>query len=233
MRRSTGGVIVAALMAAATAVAVATGPDVATAVPAEPYTWKNVRLDGGGFVPGSSRDWGNGAVLRSTGEGNAWSRAYLPVEAGGGMPGRGAGERLAVDPRDNRKVHFAAGSGNGLRRSTDHGAACGKAADPPNAGNHVADPSDPNGCLSRNQGLTWVTFDPASPAVYVGVAEEENTVPAGWACTATRSGTAVSVVNATSDGTRTSGISTTVGFPGSTTGTTHPVPSPITCSTNP
>jgi xyloglucan-specific exo-beta-1,4-glucanase len=244
MRRFSGGILVAALVLAATAVVVASGPNLAAAAPAEPYTWKNVRIDGGGFVPGvifnpgekdliyartdiggayrwsqstmswtplldwvGQDDWGhngvlsiaadpvdttrvyaavgmytnswdpnNGAILRSTDKGNTWSRTMLPFKVGGNMPGRGMGERLAVDPRNNRNVYFAAEGGNGLWRSTDYGATWGKVANFPNAGNYVADPADPNGYLNQNQGLTWVTFDPASPAVYVGVADKENPV---------------------------------------------------------
>lgn len=245
MRRSPGGALLAALALVATAVAVVVaGPQTATAAPAEPYTWKNVRIDGGGFVPGivfnpgernliyartdiggayrwnqsaqswtplldwvGQDDWGhngvlsiapdpvdtrrvyaavgmytnswdpnNGAILRSADKGATWQRTTLPFKVGGNMPGRGMGERLAVDPRDNRRVYFAAEGGNGLWRSTDYGATWAKVTSFPNAGNYVADPSDTSGYQSQNQGLTWVTFDPASPAVYVGVADKENPV---------------------------------------------------------
>lgn len=38
------------------------------------------------------------------------------------MPGRGMGERLAVDPNNNEIIYFGARSGNGLWKSTDQGA---------------------------------------------------------------------------------------------------------------
>ena len=242
--RRFGGALLAAVVTAATAVAVASGPRVAAAAPAEPYSWKNVRIDGGGFIPGivfnpgekdliyartdiggayrwsqaaqswtplldwvGQDDWGhngvlsiaadpvdtnrvyaavgmytnswdpnNGAILRSADKGATWQRTMLPFKVGGNMPGRGMGERLAVDPHDNRKVYFAAEGGNGLWRSADHGATWAKVAGFPNAGNYVADPSDASGYQSQNQGLTWVTFDPESPAVYVGVADKQNPV---------------------------------------------------------
>jgi xyloglucan-specific exo-beta-1,4-glucanase len=243
MRRISIAATVAGLLVGAAAVAFA-GPTTASAAAAEPHSWKNVRIDGGGFVPsivfnpgernliyartdigGAYRwteadqswtplldwvgqdDWGyngvlsiapdpvdtrrvyaavgmytnswdpnNGAVLRSADKGATWQVAELPFKNGGNMPGRGMGERLAVDPRDNRNVYFAAEGGNGLWRSTDHGATWAEVTAFPNAGDYVQDPDDPNGYLSQNQGLTWVTFDPASPAIYVGVADKENPV---------------------------------------------------------
>ncbi|BBH70932.1 xyloglucanase [Actinoplanes sp. OR16] len=245
MRRSPGGAVAVALALVATAVAVVVaGPRAAGAAPAEPYTWKNVRIDGGGFVPGivfnpgeqnliyartdiggayrwnqagqswtplldwvGQDDWGhngvlsiapdpvdtdrvyaaagmytnswdpnNGAILRSSDKGATWQKTALPFKVGGNMPGRGMGERLAVDPRNNRNVYFAAEGGNGLWRSTDYGVTWAEVANFPNAGDYVADPSDTSGYQSQNQGLTWVTFDPASPGIYVGVADKENPV---------------------------------------------------------
>jgi xyloglucan-specific exo-beta-1,4-glucanase len=243
MRRFGIPATVAGLVVAAAAVALAQ-PMTAAAAAAEPYSWRNVRIDGGGFVPsivfnpgernliyartdigGAYRwneagqswtplldwvgqgNWGyngvlsiapdpvdtgrvyaavgmytnswdpnNGAVLRSADKGATWQVTPLPFKVGGNMPGRGMGERLAVDPRNNRNVYFAAEGGNGLWRSTDHGATWARVTAFPNAGNYVQDPTDPNGYLSQNQGLTWVTFDPASPAIYVGVADKANPV---------------------------------------------------------
>jgi xyloglucan-specific exo-beta-1,4-glucanase len=243
MRRTTIGSLVAALVIASAA-AVVTLPATASAAPAEPYTWKNVRIDGGGFISGvvfdrgeknliyartdiggayrwseadqswtplldrvGQVDWGyngvlsigadpvdtnrvyaavgmytnswdpnNGAILRSTDQGKTWQTTALPFKNGGNMPGRGMGERLAVDPHNNRNVYFAAEGGNGLWRSTDYGATWAKVTNFPNAGNYVQDPADGTGYLSQNQGLTWVTFDDASPAIYVGVADKQNPV---------------------------------------------------------
>ena len=61
------------------------------------------------------------------------------------MPGRGMGERLAVDPNRNSILYLGAPSGNGLWRSTDFGATWAKVTSFPNAGNYVQDPTDPNG----------------------------------------------------------------------------------------
>ncbi|MGW4639942.1 cellulose binding domain-containing protein [Sphaerisporangium sp. NPDC004334] len=219
------------------------------AAASEPYTFKNVQIGGGGFVPGivfnqSQKDliyartdiggayrwnapsqtwtplldwvgfdnWGyngvvsiatdavdpnkvyaaagmytnswdpnNGAILRSSDKGATWQASPLPFKLGGNMPGRGMGERLAIDPNKNSVLYFGAPSGNGLWRSTDSGATWAKVTNFPNAGNYVASPGDAyNG---DNQGVVWVTFDKrtgtsgsATQTIYVGVADKSNTV---------------------------------------------------------
>ncbi|MFG2059210.1 cellulose binding domain-containing protein [Micromonospora sp. NPDC048930] len=254
MRRSLAGAAAAALAAAAAAVVVqfaATPATPAAAASAEPYTWKNVRIDGGGFVPGivfnpteknliyartdiggayrweqSTQSWtplldwvgadrwgwngvvslatdpvqtnrvyaavgmytndwdpNNGAILRSTDKGATWQATELPFKNGGNMPGRGMGERLAVDPNKNSILYYGAEGGNGLWRSTDYGATWARVTNFPNVGNYRADPNDSSGYQSQNQGLTWVAFDKstgtagtATQTVYVGVADKQNPV---------------------------------------------------------
>ncbi|QGZ49081.1 xyloglucanase [Streptomyces sp. QHH-9511] len=218
---------------------------------ADTYSWKNVRIDGGGFVPGivfnrteknlayartdiggayrwepSTKTWtplldavdwdhwghtgviglasdsvdpdrvyaavgtytndwdpGNGAVLRSADRGATWQRTDLPFKLGGNMPGRGMGERLAIDPHRNSVLYLGAPSGKGLWRSTDSGATWSQVTAFPNPGNHQENPSDTSGYGSDNQGIVWVTFDEstgtagaATRTVYVGVADKENAV---------------------------------------------------------
>ncbi|MFF9037519.1 cellulose binding domain-containing protein [Streptomyces sp. NPDC014892] len=220
-------------------------------IAADTYTWKNARIDGGGFVPGivfnrkeknlayartdiggayrwveSSKTWtplldsvgwddwghtgvvslasdpvdpnkvyvaagtytnswdpGNGAILRSSDRGASWQKANLPFKLGGNMPGRGMGERLAVDPNRNSVLYLGAPSGKGLWRSTDSGATWSQVTNFPNVGNYVADPSDTSGYSSDNQGIVWVTFDEstgtsgnATRTLYVGVADKDNAV---------------------------------------------------------
>ncbi|MFH8973510.1 cellulose binding domain-containing protein [Streptomyces sp. NPDC017890] len=222
-----------------------------TALAADTYTWKNARIDGGGFVPGIvfnrtekdlayartdiggayrweegtktwtplldhvgwddwghtgvvsvasdsvdpdrvyaavgtyTNDWdpGNGAVLRSADRGATWEKTDLPFKLGGNMPGRGMGERLAVDPHDNDVLYLGAPSGNGLWRSTDAGVTWAEVTAFPNPGDYAQDPSDTSGYASDNQGIVWVTFDEstgtagaATKTVYVGVADKENAV---------------------------------------------------------
>ncbi|MFI2436969.1 cellulose binding domain-containing protein [Streptomyces sp. NPDC018693] len=224
-------------------------PEVSLA--AEAYTWKNARIDGGGFVPGivfnrkernlayartdiggayrwqeSSKTWtplldsvgwddwghtgvaslasdpvdpnkvyaavgtytnswdpGNGAVMRSSDRGASWQRTDLPFKLGGNMPGRGMGERLAVDPNRNSVLYLGAPSGKGLWRSTDSGVTWSQVTNFPNVGDYVQDPSDASGYASDNQGIVWVTFDEstgtsgsATRTIYVGVADKDNAV---------------------------------------------------------
>ncbi|MDT0401871.1 MULTISPECIES: cellulose binding domain-containing protein [Streptomyces] len=243
--------LAAGLLAGGPPALAADAPQPAAPLAADTYTWKNARVDGGGFVPGivfnrgekdlayartdiggayrwqeSSHtwtplldhvgwdDWGhtgvvslasdsadpdrvyaavgtytndwdptNGAVLRSTDRGASWKKAGLPFKLGGNMPGRGMGERLAVDPHDNDVLYLGTPSGHGLWRSTDAGATWSEVTSFPNPGNYVQDPSDTSGYASDNQGITWVTFDEstgsggtATRTVYVGVADKENAV---------------------------------------------------------
>ncbi|WP_275412983.1 cellulose binding domain-containing protein [Rugosimonospora africana] len=245
---------VAALAVAAATVAtgqVLVGTAPAGAAAAAPYSWKNVNIGGGGFIPGiifnqaqrnlvyartdiggayrwnqstsrwvplldwvGSDNWGyngvvslatdavdpnrvyvaagmytnswdpnNGAILRSTDQGNSWQVTPLPFKLGGNMPGRGMGERLAIDPHRDSVLYFGAPSGNGLWKSTDYGATWAKVTNFPNPGNYVADPSDTSGYQSDNQGIVWVTFDPSTATgsnltqgIYVGVADKNHTV---------------------------------------------------------
>ncbi|MFF7333024.1 cellulose binding domain-containing protein [Streptomyces sp. NPDC008150] len=223
----------------------------ATALAADTYTWRNARIDGGGFVPGivfnrteknlayartdiggayrwqqSTKTWvplldsvgwddwghtgvvslasdavdpdrvyaavgtytndwdpGNGAVLRSADRGASWQKTDLPFKLGGNMPGRGMGERLAVDPNKDSVLYLGAPSGKGLWRSTDSGVTWSQVSSFPNPGNYAQDPSDTTGYASDNQGITWVTFDEstgsagsATRTIYAGVADKDNAV---------------------------------------------------------
>ncbi|MFD1147781.1 cellulose binding domain-containing protein [Saccharothrix hoggarensis] len=217
----------------------------------QPHKWRNVEIEGGGFVPGivfspaekdliysrtdiggayrwnqatgrwtplldwvGYENWGyngvvsiapdpkdadkvyaavgmytngwdpnNGAILRSSDRGDTWQTSVLPFKLGGNMPGRGMGERLAVDPNDGRVLYLGAPSGKGLWRSTDSGVTWSQVVSFPNPGNYVENPNDPGGYAGDNQGVVWVTYDPRSSTagspsktVYVGVADKENTV---------------------------------------------------------
>ncbi|MER6800340.1 WD40/YVTN/BNR-like repeat-containing protein, partial [Amycolatopsis mediterranei] len=112
-----------------------------------------------------------------------WQAAALPFKLGGNMPGRGMGERLAIDPNRNSVLYLGAPSGNGLWRSTDSGVTWAKVTAFPNPGNYAPDPNDTTGYSSDNEGVTWVTFDPSTgtrgattQTIYVGVADKQNTV---------------------------------------------------------
>jgi hypothetical protein len=85
----------------------------------DPVNPNNVYVAAGTYT----NDWTsqNGAVLRSNDRGATWQRTMQPFKLGGNMPGRGAGERLAIDPNRNGTIYLGAPSGNGLWRSTDSG----------------------------------------------------------------------------------------------------------------
>jgi chitodextrinase len=126
-------------------------------------------------------DPNNGAILRSTDKGATWTATTLPFKVGGNMPGRAQGERLAVDPNNNAIVYFGAEAGNGLWKSTNFGVTWAKVTNFPNVGNYVAVPGDIY--QGFNQGVTWVSFDKSTgtagnttQAIYVGVADKQNTV---------------------------------------------------------
>ena len=224
-------------------------PDSALAQSAQPYNWRNVVINGGGFVPGiifnktepnliyartdiggayrwnpstnrwiplldwiGSDEWNltgveslatdpvdpnrvyvaagtytnewtnmNGAILRSTDQGNTWQRADLPFKVGGNMPGRSMGERLAIDPNQNSILYLGARSGNGLWRSIDFGATWSKVTSFPNPGNYVENPN--SSYTADIVGVVWVTFDPRTgtpgnptQTIYAGVADKANSI---------------------------------------------------------
>jgi xyloglucan-specific exo-beta-1,4-glucanase len=147
----------------------------------DPNDGNKVYLAAGTYT--NSWDPNNGAILRSGDRGASWARTTLPFKLGGNMPGRGMGERLAVDPNKGSVLYLGAPSGNGLWRSTDSGVTWAKVTSFPNAGNYVQDPADPYGYANDIQGVVWVTFDPrtgtagnTTQTIYVGVADLQNTV---------------------------------------------------------
>jgi len=210
----------------------------------EQYTWKNVRIGGGGgFVPGivfnpsvkglayartdiggayrlnsddswtpltdfanntNWHDWGidalatdpvetnrlylavgmytnewdpnDGSILRSTDQGATWAETVLPFKVGGNMPGRGVGERLAVDPNKNSILYFGARSGHGLWKSTDYGVTWANIASFKWPGTYFQNSS--SSYTSDPVGIAWVTFDStsgtkgtATPRIFVGVVD--------------------------------------------------------------
>ncbi|WP_228026273.1 MULTISPECIES: cellulose binding domain-containing protein [Thermogemmatispora] len=123
----------------------------------------------------------NGVILRSTDYGNTFQITQMPFKMGGNMPGRGMGERLAVDPNDDAILYFGARSGNGLWRSTDYGVTWSKVTNFPDTGPFAENPNDPSGYLSDPVGVVWVTFDPSTgtpgnptKTIYVGVADNRS-----------------------------------------------------------
>jgi photosystem II stability/assembly factor-like uncharacterized protein len=117
----------------------------------------------------------NGAILRSTDQGRTFKRTDLPFKNGGNMPGRSMGERLAIDPNDDRVIYFGTRSGNGLWRSTDFGATWSQVTSFTAVGDYVEQPG--NIYAGDPDGVVWEAFDPstgsrrhASQTVYAGIA---------------------------------------------------------------
>ncbi|KAI8631229.1 carbohydrate-binding module family 1 protein [Xylariaceae sp. FL1651] len=133
----------------------------------------------------NSWDPSNGAIIRSSDKGATWSSTSLSFKVGGNMPGRGMGERLAVDPANSKILFFGARSGNGLWKSADGGVTFTKVSSFTAKGSFAPDPSDPNGYNNDPQGLTFVTFDStggtkngATSRIFVGTAD--NTTSSVW-----------------------------------------------------
>lgn len=126
-----------------------------------------------------TNDWTdqNGAIMRSTDKGQTWQRTPLPFKLGGNMPGRSMGERLVIDPNDNRILYLGSRSGNGLWKSTDYGVTWNKVE------SFTAKGSVSEDFFKDPLGIVWVTFDPstgskghATQTIYAGVAERENSI---------------------------------------------------------
>ncbi|CCK27712.1 hypothetical protein BN159_3333 [Streptomyces davaonensis JCM 4913] len=113
-----------------------------------------------------TNDWaGNGELLRSTDRGRTFKRTRLPFKLGGNEDGRGAGERLVVDPADNGTLLLGTRK-NGLWRSTDYGVTWSQVSSFP-----VKDGAGSGG------GISFVTYGPAgSKTVYVGVGDKSTSL---------------------------------------------------------
>jgi photosystem II stability/assembly factor-like uncharacterized protein len=113
-----------------------------------------------------TNDWaGNGAILRSTDRGRTFKRTDLPFKLGANEDGRGAGERLAINPADNGTLLLGTRK-NGLWRSTDHGVTWSQVSSFP-----VKDGAGSGG------GISFVTYGPAgSETIYVGVADKSTSL---------------------------------------------------------
>lgn len=113
-----------------------------------------------------TNNWaGNGAMLRSTDQGRTFKRTELPFKLGANEDGRGAGERLVIDPADHGTLLLGTRK-NGLWRSTDYGATWNQVSSFP-----VKDGAGSGG------GISFVTYGPTgSKTVYVGVADKSSSL---------------------------------------------------------
>ncbi|EEA20033.1 hypothetical protein TMatcc_000007 [Talaromyces marneffei ATCC 18224] len=130
-----------------------------------------------------TNDWdpNPGSILRSTDSGTTWQETVLPFKVGGNMPGRGVGERLAVDPNKNSIVYFGARSGHGLWKSTDYGVTWSNVTSFTWTGTYFQNAS--SSYTADPVGIAWVTFDTTSgtkgsltPRIFVGVVDTGKSV---------------------------------------------------------
>ncbi|QUC58675.1 RICIN domain-containing protein [Streptomyces sp. A2-16] len=128
----------------------------------DPVDPKRLYLGAGTYT----NEWaGNGAILRSTDRGRTFKRTNLPFKLGANEPGRGAGERLVVDPADHDTLLLGTRK-NGLWRSTDYGVTWTQVSSFP-----VKDGASSGG------GISFVTYGPAgSRTVYVGVNDKSTSL---------------------------------------------------------
>ena len=97
------------------------------------------------------------AILRSQDRGNTWRIFPTPFRMGGNAPGRGVGERLAIDPSERSILYFGSRY-DGLQRSTNRGETWSQVASFPVHGVGWR-------AASRGEtGISFVVIDPTSGA---------------------------------------------------------------------
>ena len=113
----------------------------------------------------------NGAIFYSDDYGKNWGIFELPFGCGGNEVGRGAGERLQVDPNDNSIIYFGSRA-DGLWKSEDYGRTWAEVKSFPTKGGYSED--------GYAQGITFVAFDrssggsgKATQTIFAGVAAAE------------------------------------------------------------
>ncbi|KAJ3120795.1 hypothetical protein HK100_012647 [Physocladia obscura] len=119
----------------------------------------------------------NGKVFRSDDQGATWDvQTSLSFKVGGNMPGRGMGERLAIDPNNNNIVYLGARSGNGLWKSTNAGVSFSQVTQFPVVGSYLEVAG--SAYQGDKVGIVWTIFDSTtgssgtgSSTIYVGAAE--------------------------------------------------------------
>lgn len=72
--------------------------DIVDALATDPVQTENLYIAVGMYT--NSWDPNNGTILKSKDKGRTFTTHPLPFKVGGNMPGRGMGERLAIDPNN-------------------------------------------------------------------------------------------------------------------------------------
>ncbi|MBV9791229.1 MAG: xyloglucanase [Chloroflexi bacterium] len=140
----------------------------------DPVDPRRVYLAAGTYT----NDWSpmNGAILRSKDQGATWQRTDLPFKLGGNMPGRSMGERLMVDPNNNRVLYLGTRS-QGLWRSSDYGATWARVNSFPTTGDYK------DSFFNDGIGIVWLVFDPrtgtrgsTTQTIYAGVVDTQTSI---------------------------------------------------------
>lgn len=108
------------------------------------------------------------AMLRSRDKGKTWSVFPVPFRMGGNEPGRGMGERLAIDPHDNHILYFGSRH-EGLWRSVDSAQTWKHVDAFPLKGL-----GNPPAGFHTHGGLSFVVIDQTGKQIFVGSADPAN-----------------------------------------------------------
>ena len=116
------------------------------------------------YVLGGTYMGNHGAVLVSEDYGETWEQHDMPFDCGANNSGRGVGERLMVNPKENNIIYMGTRNA-GLWKSEDFGKTWNAVESFPAKGDYVQE----NNAI----GVMWVEFHPVSNDVYVGVAQKD------------------------------------------------------------
>ncbi len=121
----------------------------------DPVEPNRIYFAGGTYMNNSA------GLFASDDYGETWTRFDAPFGCGGNQSGRGCGERMQVNPKNNKQVWLGTRD-SGLWKTEDYGKTWEAVSSFPVKGNYKQE--------SNNIGIMWVEFDPNSDDMYVGVA---------------------------------------------------------------
>ena len=126
----------------------------------DPVEPNRVYFAGGTYMNDSA------GLFASDDYGETWTRFDVPFGCGGNQSGRGCGERMCVNPNNNKEVWFGSRD-SGLWKTSDYGKNWEEVTAFPVKGNYKQE--------DNSIGILWVTFDPTSTDMYVGAAMTDGT----------------------------------------------------------
>ncbi|MBE6857033.1 MAG: cellulose-binding protein [Ruminococcus sp.] len=102
-----------------------------------------------------------GALFASEDYGKTWNKVEVEFSCGGNQSGRGTGERMKVDPVNNKNIYMGTRNA-GLWKSDDYGKSWNKVESFPVKGDYSQE--------GNNIGIMWIEFAPGTNDIYAGVA---------------------------------------------------------------